>query len=150
MTPKRLRIFLDTSVIFAAVRSPTGGVRKIFVLGEAGLLNLVVGPTVLREADTVVRRKAPTSLPILAQLLDAGRVNTSGMPIQEQVDAAREIVQYPPDALVLAEAMSADPDWFITHDKVHFLNEKQEIDLLFQIGTPADLLQTIKVDFSIY
>ena len=150
MTQKRLSVFLDTSVIFAAVLSPTGGARKIFELGEVGLLNLVVGPSVLREAETVVRRKAPKTLPILAQLLDTVRVDTTGVPAQTQVDAARKIVQYPPDSLVLAEAMSTDPDWFITHDKTHFLNEKQEINLSFQIGTPGDLLQTIKVDFSKY
>ncbi len=150
MTRKKLRVFLDTSVIFAAVLSPTGGARKVFELGEAGLLNLVLGPTVLREAETVVRRKAPKTLPILAQLLDTVRVDTTGVPAQAQMDAAREIVQYPSDSLVLAEAMNSDPDWFITHDKAHFLKKKQETNLSFRIGTPGDLLQAIKADFSIY
>ena len=54
MTPKNHRVFLDTSVIFAAVLSPTGGARKLFLLGEAGLLQLVVGPTVLNECQDVV------------------------------------------------------------------------------------------------
>ena len=49
------RIFLDTSVIFAAVLSETGGARTLFRLGEVGLLQLIVGSNVLRECEEVVR-----------------------------------------------------------------------------------------------
>ena len=56
MTPKNLRVFLDTSVVFAAVLSPTGGSRQLFLLGEVGSLTLIVGPTVLQECEQVVRR----------------------------------------------------------------------------------------------
>ncbi len=147
MTPKSLRVFLDTSVLFAAVFSSTGGARKLFHLAEAGVLRLVAGPTVLREADEVVRRKAPASLPALAQLLDAGRVETSPAPTRNQVAGARQRVHYPPDARILAEAIRAKPDWFVTHDKEHFLNEKQELKLAFAIGTPGDLIQNLKDGF---
>ena len=144
MTPKSLRVSLDTSVLFAAVFSPTSGARKLFHLAEAGVLRLMVGPTVLREADEVVRRKVTASLPVLAQLLDAGRVEKSPAPTEIQVQDARQRVQYAPDAWVLAEAIRAEPDWFVTHDKEHFLNEKQELKLAFAIGTPGDLIQSIK------
>jgi predicted nucleic acid-binding protein len=144
MTLKSPRVFLDTSVLFAAVLSPTGGARKLFHLAEAGVLRLMAGPTVLREADEVVRRKAMASLPVLAQLLDAGRVETSPAPTEIQVEDARQRVQYAPDATVLAEAIRAEPDWLVTHDKEHFLNEKLELKLAFAIGTPGDLIQSIK------
>jgi predicted nucleic acid-binding protein len=144
MTPKNLRVFLDTSVLFAAVFSPTGGARKLFQLAEARVLRLVVGPTVLSEADEVVRRKAMASRPVLAQLLDAGGVEISPAPTEMQVEEARQHVQYAPDARVLAEAIRSQPDWFVTHDKEHFLNEKQELKLALAIGTPGDLIQSIK------
>ena len=147
MTPKSLKTFLDTSVIFAAVFSKTGGSRKLFHLGEAGVLNLMVGPTVLREADEVVRRKIPTSLPILAQLLDVGRVETSQAATQNQMAMALTYVQYPPDAYVLAEAFQSGPDWFVTLDKVHFLRMLSESEIPFKIGAPGDLLQSMKDDF---
>jgi hypothetical protein len=74
-----LRIFLDTSVIFAAVLSEIGRARKLFKLGEAGVLQHIVGSNVLRECEVVVRHKAPTTLPTLAYLLDVqsrtGQVN---------------------------------------------------------------------------
>ncbi len=134
-------------MIFAAVLSPTGGARKLFHLAEAGVLRLVVGPTVLRETDEVLRRKAMASRPVLAQLLDAGRVKISPAPTEIQVESARQYVQYAPDARVLAEAICAEPDWFITHDKEHFLNQKPESKLAFAIGTPGDLIQSIKDGF---
>ena len=41
------RVFLDTSVLFAAVLSETGGSHLILKLGEAGALPLLVGSRVL-------------------------------------------------------------------------------------------------------
>jgi len=147
MHPKSLRVFLDTSVLFAAILSPTGGSRRLFQLAEAGVLHLLVGPTVLREADEVVRRKASSSRPLLVQLLDAARVGTSLLPTKIQVESARQYVRYAPDARVLAEAICADPDWFITLDKKHFLNKKREFRIGIAIGTPGDLIQSIKQSF---
>jgi predicted nucleic acid-binding protein len=147
MTQKNLKVFLDTSVLFSAVLSSTGGARKLFLLAEAGLLQLMVGPTVLREADEVVRRKVPASLPLLAQLLEAGKVKTCPAPTPKQIESAQSMVAYAPDARVLAEAIRADVDWFVTHDKEHFLKVKKEITLSFEIGTPGDLLQKFKDDF---
>jgi predicted nucleic acid-binding protein len=111
------------------------------------LLQLIVGPTVLREADEVVRRKTPASLPLLAQLLEAGQVKTYSVPTPKQIESAQGMVAYTPDARVLAEAIRAEPDRFVTHDKEHFLKAKKGINLSFEIGTPGDLLQTFKDEF---
>jgi len=149
MTPRNPRVFLDTSVLFAAVLSPTGGARKLFLLAEAGVLKLVVGPTVLKECDEVIRRKAPGSSPRLAQLLAAAQTETSAPPSKRQIRTAQSYVRYDPDARVLAEAIHATPDWFVTHDKEHFLKSRSKIKLAFEIGTPGDLLQRFKEDFSL-
>ena len=149
MTPRNRKVFLDTSVIFSAALSPAGGARKLILLGEAGLLQLIIGSNVLRECEEVVRRKAPVSLPTLAQLLGIGRVEISPTPTREMIEMARTLVGYEPDAYVLAEAIRAEPDWFVTHDKEHFLNESEDYCLDFQIGTPGDLLQSIKDDYKL-
>lgn len=149
MTRKSLRIFLDTSVIIAAVLSPTGGARKLFLLAEAGILKPIVGPTVLRESDDVIRRKASKLLPMLAQLLAIAQTETSLAASRADIKVARLYVTYAPDAHVLAEAIAADPDWFITHDKQHFLKTRQKIRLPFEIGTPGDLIQKLKDDFNL-
>ena len=137
---------MDSSVVFSAVLSPTGGARKLFQLGEAGLLKLYIGPTVLRECEDVVRRKAPNSLPTLAKVLNTAQVETCPAPTELMIECARSLVAYGPDARVLAEAIGAQPDWFVTHDKEHFLKEAIGSSLSFRVGTPGDLIQSIKDD----
>ena len=149
MNQKNLRVFLDTSVVFAAILSPSGGSRKLFLLAEAGVLRFVLGPTVLQECEEVIRRRAPGSLPRLAQLLDAAQVETSMSPSKHQIKTAQAYVRYSPDAKVLAEAMCAKPNWFVTHDKEHFLKERRKIKLPFELGTPGDLIQKFKDDFTL-
>ena len=149
MTPKNPRVFLDTSVAIAAVLSPTGGARKLFLLGEVGVLTLMIGPTVLKECDEVVRRKVPHSLPMLAQLLLATSAGASVAPTKKQIAKVQALVRYAPDAHVLAEAINSKPDWFVTHDKEHFLKSRAKLSLPFEIGTPGDLLQRFKEDFAL-
>jgi predicted nucleic acid-binding protein len=143
------RIFLDTSVIFAAILSESGGGRVLFRLGEAGVLQLIVGPNVLRECEEVVRRKAPATLPSLAYLLESGKVEITSRSPDEFIEQAKAIVAYEPDACVLAEAMAAEADWFITHDKAHFLDANLGANLTIHIGTPGDLIQTLEDEFTL-
>ena len=144
MAIKKPKIFLDTSVLFSAILSPGGGARKLFLLAETDVLKLVVGPTVLTECEEVVKRKAPNSLPRLAQLLAVARTETSLSPSKKHIVEARTYVRNLPDAYVLAEAIRARPDWFITHDKEHFLKKRRRIKLPFEIGTPGDFIQRFK------
>ena len=44
--------------------------------------------------------------------------------------------------------MLANPDWFGTHDKEHFLKHRSRFDLPFEIGTPGDVLQRFKDDYA--
>ena len=96
-----------------------------------------------------MRRKATSSLSILARLLELGGIETFPAPTREQMEVAHSIVAYEPDAYVLAEAIRAEPDWFITHDRAHFLNEKKVSGLRFQVGTPGDLIQSLINNFKL-
>ena len=142
--PARAKVFLDTSVIFAAVFSPEGGSRLLFRLGEIGLLDIWVGQSVLHEADEVVRRKVPHTLPDLAFLLSIVRVSLGSTPSSREFEQARELINYLPDARVLAEALCAAPDWFVTLDRKHFLENRFLAELPFRIGTPGDVLEALK------
>jgi predicted nucleic acid-binding protein len=145
MAPKNcLRVFLDTSVVFAAVLSPSGGARKLFYLAGAGLLKLVLSRDVLRECEEVVRRKSPSSLPWLARLLDIGGVTVSPAPARNQLRKAKMHVRHPPDALILAGAIAALPEWFVTHGQEHFLKPLAEKKLSFRVGTPGDLIRALR------
>jgi predicted nucleic acid-binding protein len=142
--PVKAKVFLDTSVIFAAVFSPDGGSRLLFRLGEIDLLDIWVGQSVLQEADEVVRRKAPHTLPDLAVLLNIVRVSTGSTPGDREYKQAREFVNYLPDVQVLAEALRVAPDWFITLDRKHFLENRLLTALPFRIGSPGDFLEAFK------
>lgn len=108
-------------------------------------MRIVLGPHILKETEEVVRRKMPSSLPELARLLSVGRVEVQESAGMEHLEEARQLVNYRPDARVLAEAVAIRPDWFITHDKDHFLRDKNlKKSLPFQIGTPGDFLQAMK------
>ena len=144
MTQKKIDAFLDTSVIIAAVMSPTGGARVLFHMGDAQVIRLFVGKSVLAEADEVLRRKAIKLLPFLAELLHLGGVTVGANPTKSNLQKVTALISYRPDALVLAEALQAGPGWFVTHDREHFLDNPTLQKLPFQIGTPGDLLTELR------
>lgn len=142
--PSELCVFLDTSVLFAAVLSETGGARLILKLGEAGVLRLVVGPKVLREADSVLTRKAPKSRALFALLLDQAGVETGPIPDTGTSKRAEQVVDYVPDARILAEALAARADYFVTFDQQHFIDNPYVQDLPFFVGTPGEFLAWLR------
>ena len=109
-------------------------------LGEADAIHVIVGKSVIQEADEVIRRKAKGLIPVLAQLLDETRLEIGQRPNAKNIKRANQLIVYPPDAFILAEALEAEPDWFVTHDRQHFLNNPESADLPFSIGTPGDIL----------
>lgn len=138
------RVFLDTSVLFAAVLSETGGARLILKLGEAGGLRLLVGPQVLREADGVLARKAPESKALFALLLNQAGVEIGPVPDAAMSNRAEQVVDYAPDAQVLAEAFAAQIDYFVTFDRQHFIDNPLVFGLPFSVGTPGDFLAWLR------
>jgi len=133
------KVFLDTSVIFAAVLPPEGGARMVLRLGESRLVYLWIGRQVLRECEAVIQRKAADNLPYMALLLDTAKVQIGAEASSASLERARQLVTYPPNAMVLAEAIESKPDWFLTHDHQHFLKGPTE-ELPFRVGTPGDFL----------
>ncbi len=142
--PKSPRVFLDTSVIIAAVMSPTGGARLLFHLAQAEAIELLVGPGVLQEAEEVLRRKAPHLMVTLAQLLDEINLYVCEAPSSDEDQQAELLIEYRPDARVLAQALAAKPDWLVSHDKAHFLANPTLGSLPFEIGSPGDVLTRLR------
>jgi predicted nucleic acid-binding protein len=135
------RAFLDTSVLFAAVWSESGGSRLILKLGEAEAVSLWAGPSVLREADAVLKRKAPESRPHMALLLDRAQVRVGPEAGTEAMALARTAVDYVPDAQVLAEALETGVDYFVSLDREHLVGNPRTETLPFAVGTPGDFLE---------
>ena len=135
------RVFLDTSVLFAAVWSESGGSRLILKLGEAGAVSLWVGPWVLREADAVLTLKSEESRPHLALLLDRAQVQVGREAGAEALAQAVSVVDYLPDAQVLGEALEIGVEYLVSLDRKHLVGNPRGRDLPFVVGTPGEFLR---------
>jgi predicted nucleic acid-binding protein len=139
--PGRIRVFLDTSALFAGVWSPTGGARAVLKLAELGAIQLWASPQVLEELDRALRRKAPDALPWLALLLDRIDLQMAHTASAGALQHSRLLIAHPGDATILACAVSAEVDYFVTLDREHFLgNDALREAVPFPIGTPGDFL----------
>lgn len=140
----RPSIYLDTSALFAAVFSETGGARALLKLGELNAITLYVGSRVLIEADEVFRRKAPDLLPRLAALLAQANVRVGPPADETSLAQATAAIGYAPDAAILAEALAARADFFATHDAAHFLQNPRLDALPCRVGSPGDALAWVR------
>jgi predicted nucleic acid-binding protein len=133
-------VFVDSSVFFTAVNSPTGGSAKVFSLSPQ-TFDLIVSPVVLTEVERNVRKKLPEqSLERLFLLVDKVKI-VKQKPDESLIKKAkRAIVEK--DAVILAEAKQAKSDYLITLDKKHFFTEKAKNFVKpCQIVTPKMLLE---------
>ncbi len=134
-------VFLDTSALFSGIWSATGGARLLLKLGEAQAVKLIVSSQVLTEIESVLRRKSPQNLGALALLLDRSRITIISRIPENQLSRCQSIVNYAPDAIVLAAAWTAEIDYFVTLDRKHFLNNQHLHDMApFTVGTPGSCL----------
>ena len=141
----KIRIFLDTSVIFAGIWSAKGGGRMLLRLGEAGAISLVTSRLAIQELEGALRNKAPQSLGALALLLDRSDITVVGELVADNRSAARSLVDHPADAEILASAIGSEIEYFVTLDRKHFLdNEKLAHTVAFSIGTPGECLEWIR------
>lgn len=141
MSKLKARVFLDSNVVFSALYSSEGAPGVIFEHFIRGNLSVVVSPQVLEEVIRTLKEKLPDALPALRRLL----VNT---PPEVVADPGRADIEkwtkhlQAADAAILAAALSAQPDYFITGDK-HFLdNQEITANAGMKIVTPAQFLET--------
>ncbi|RLT34561.1 MAG: type II toxin-antitoxin system VapC family toxin [Chloroflexi bacterium] len=143
------RIFLDTSAIFSALWSATGGGRELLKLSEANAIRATVSSHVLAETDSVVRRKAGGRVGELVMLLDDTRLEIVPAAEQAREEQSLALLSYTNDAKVIAAAWQAEVDYFVTLDRQHFLdNEPLKAAVPFPIGTPGDCLAWLSVQLS--
>ncbi len=138
---EKLRVFLDSSALFAGIWSATGGGRAILKLGEVGALVLLVNSQVLAEIEAAFSRKAPELLTTLAFLLEQSGIQIVDSASAEYIELCTKWVGYQADAKIVAAAWESQVDFMVTLDREHFLsNQMLKQELPFPIGTPGDFL----------
>jgi uncharacterized protein len=137
------RIFLDSSVLYAAAFSPTGPARRLILKGLEGSVTVAISDLVLAETKRNLTKNAPVALPsftILADLL-APFVTR---PTKAEVLKVVQIVHLK-DAPIVAAAVKAKAEYLATHDVKHLLNHTKAIEQAYRITvfTPAELLNAL-------
>lgn len=142
-SPPPPRIFIDSSVLFAAAASATGAGRALIILAELGLLRLVVCPQIFDEVERNLQAKAPAALPYFQRLRTILNWEVVKDPTPEQVQGCLGIIAAK-DAPILAAAIGAHPQRLVTLDVQHFDRPEVRQRVAFPIQTPGELLADIR------
>ena len=133
-------VFVDSSVLFTAANSPTGGSAKLFALKS---IKLVVSPLVLTETERNIRKKLHSyELERFFKLVEKTHI-LDQKPDLDLVRQAKKVIAEK-DAVILAEAKQSKSDFLVTLDKKDFLNESVSRFLKPSVAlTPKDLIKTL-------
>ncbi len=133
-------VFVDSSVLFSAVSSVTGGSAKLFTLQS---VSLVTSRVVLVEVERNVRGKlAEYHLERFFLLVSYLKV-LDITPEDHLIEEAKQVI-VPKDAVILAQAKQAGTDVLVTLDRKHFFTTKVFHFVLPQkVVTPKILLEEI-------
>lgn len=138
---KKIRVFLDTSALFASLWSATGGARLAFRLGEVGAVQLVVSSQVIIELENAIRKKAPHLLGLMTFMLDRSDVEIVKKVSKQHLKSFEEDTGHEADARIICAALGANISYFVTFNRKHFLGPLQNRpNLPFPIGTPGDFI----------
>lgn len=134
-------VFLDSSVLFSASASPTGGSSKLFTLKN---IRLTTSRLVLAETERNVREKL-RSYHLERFFMLAGRlIILTQLPNNIIIKKAKDII-IEKDAVILAEAKQAQTNFLVTLDKKHFLTTSVSKFLKPQkVLTPKMLIEMLE------
>lgn len=135
--PARVTTFVDSSVLFSAVNSPSGGSAKLFTVKN---VRLVTSLTVLAEVERNVRKKLlDVHLRRFFFLVDQVTI-LDQKPNDTLIEKTREVI-VEKDAVILAEAKQSRAPIVVTLDRKHFLTPGVSKFLKPQhVATPKILL----------
>lgn len=134
-------VFLDSSVLFSAVNSPSGGSSKLFTLPK---IQLVTSKVVLVETERNVRKK------LLEHNLERFFLLVDKITIYDQLPSDADIkkakiVIAEKDAVILSEAKQAQTSFLVTLDRKHFMTKEVANFLKPQKAlTPKELIELVE------
>jgi len=139
------KLFFDSSALFAGIVSPSGAARALLLMGEAGLITIVVSHQVLEETERNVAKKIPRALPFYRSALSGGFIQVVSDPPLEEVTKHRDIILHEPDVPIVVAAMRAQVDYLVTLNRKHFIEDESVAKKSgLRIGTPGDALAWVR------
>lgn len=141
------RAFFDANVVFSAVLTSRGVPRELLRLAARDAIQVVISQQIVEEIKRNLSKKYPELLDLFPSLLTKAGIEVVEDASQSTVEEVVEYLPYPPDAAVLAAALEAQVDCFVTGDKKHFLSKPEIEDQAgLSILSPRDFLQCVKQD----
>ena len=141
----KLRVFLDINVIFSGLYSGRGAPGIILEHFIEGRINLVVSPQVLEELIRTLKVKIPEALPALKRLLVNAPPEIVADPSPKAIQRWAKELHWA-DAAILAAAIAAKPDYFVSGDN-HFLENRPVMEKSrLNIVAPAQFLKLMEMD----
>ncbi len=131
--PERLlRVFIDTGALLAMLVFPKDKTGKqtlageVLELYEAGRFELILSEPVVEELRRVIGRKSPNHLAKVEAFLTPFKGRLTRWPTPEEVEAAQLATADPPDALIFAAAIAAEPkpDIVLSNDFAAFHTDR--------------------------
>jgi len=136
----KLRVFLDSNVIFSGLYSAGGAPGIILERFIEGRLMVVVSQQVQDEVIRTIKEKLPEALPALRKLLVNAPPEIRKDPTPEEIKRWSGLLDVG-DAAVLAVAVAAQPDYFVTGDR-HFTDNPEIAERAgLRILTPAQFMK---------
>jgi putative PIN family toxin of toxin-antitoxin system len=138
-----MRVAMDTDVVVAALRSPTGASRRLIQLIREGQVQAVVTVGMFVEYEAVLTRPAHLAATGLTPA-ETGRfldgLATLVTPVKPHF-LWRPQLRDPNDEMVLEAAVSGRADAIVTFNKRDFLPAASRFGIA--VETPSDLLQRL-------
>ena len=140
-----IKVLVQSSVLFAATLSVTGGSREILKLGKEKVLKVYTSQDIIDEVREHIEGKYPEFTGALERILDSYNLRIlrsfSDRALAQFKDG---YVSDPDDIHVIAAAKKVKVDYLITLDKKHFLNNAQLPQKVgISIVSPGVFLQEI-------
>jgi predicted nucleic acid-binding protein len=134
------RVFLDSSVFFAAAYSATGSAHNLLLTAFDGQIGLVLSQYVINETERNLLKRAPQAYPAFLVVRDSLPYQLSDPPEALIVDTMRVVVAK--DAPIIAAARAAGAMLVATYDRKDLLSKREEIQTAFgvTVATPDEIL----------
>jgi putative PIN family toxin of toxin-antitoxin system len=116
-----MRVFVDSSVLFAAVFSAQGHARDLLHLAGQDMITLIVSQDVLTETERNLQKKSPAKVPLFLTLMTVLKPEIVEIPSAEEVALAATYTREK-DATIVAAAIKAKPDYLATYDHKDLLD----------------------------
>lgn len=139
----RYKVFFDTSVLLAGLRSPQGGSSELLRHAVVGRLDAFMSDDVIDEVARHVHEVGPDLRALFLKYL--ATIPFTLLTVSAQEVALAATFTEAKDSPIVAAAAKADVDYLVTLDKRHLLNKKTEIEphVGFTIVRPEDLIQLL-------